>query len=161
MLVITALTAPIQVKHDSANAERKVQVKAERHELERVHARDSTPLGLSTHQSATTHRQTLALKNWNTTRRTHHGEMPRPHSTGPVDLESLAWLTVARGSRAVQHTRVRSTGLDARSVTTPPGTSRWHALIEGVEQLGLKLESRLVPIEATAIDVIRRAPTEN
>jgi uncharacterized protein (TIGR03435 family) len=34
-------------------------------------------------------------------------------------------------------------------------------LIEAVEQLGLTLEPRRVPVEMTVIDVIRRAPTEN
>ena len=34
-------------------------------------------------------------------------------------------------------------------------------LIEAVEQLGLKLESRRMPVDVTVIDVIRRTPTEN
>jgi uncharacterized protein (TIGR03435 family) len=34
-------------------------------------------------------------------------------------------------------------------------------LFEGVEQMGLKLESRRMPVEVTVIDAIRRAPTEN
>jgi uncharacterized protein (TIGR03435 family) len=34
-------------------------------------------------------------------------------------------------------------------------------LIEAVEQLGLTLEPRRVPVEMTVIDVIRHAPTEN
>lgn len=34
-------------------------------------------------------------------------------------------------------------------------------LIEAVEQLGLKLESRRMPVDVTVIDVIRRTPTED